>query len=120
MKLLLFILCVLYPTLYFFGPEVQRERWLSWWEVKSGRALSWHDVQSKRKEMVAQVCRKYKEIKLQPFDYERFHYSSEYNLMFCTSPKAGSTTYFLTTFAQIIEGEDWTEEEIPEGQNMKI
>ena len=70
--------------------------------------------------MVAQVCRKYKEIKLQPIDYSRFHYSSDYDLMFCTSPKTGSTSYFMTTFAQIMDGEDWTGEELPEGRNYSI
>ena len=102
--------------LYFFGPEIRQGRWLSWWEVKSGIA-SWQDVQSKRKQMVAQVRRQYQKIKLQPIDYSRFHYSSDYDLMFCTSPKTGSTSYFMTTFAQIMDGEDWTGEELPEGRN---
>ena len=84
------------------------------------REGSWQEVMRGRKETVDQVCRKYKEIKYQPIDYRRFHYSSEYNLMFCTSHKTGSITYILTTFAQILEGEGWTEEELQEGKGKNF
>ena len=94
MVYVLLLLFILSTMLYFYNPAVE-----------SGREMSWQNVQSKRKEMVAQVCRKYKKIKLQPIDYSRFHYSSDYDLMFCTSPKTGSTSYFMTTFAQIMDGE---------------
>ena len=69
--------------------------------------LSWEEVQAARKARVAEVCAKYREETALPVNYNRFYFSPVYSLMMCSTAKAGSTTFFLTTFTQILEGENF-------------
>ena len=62
------------------------------------------------------ICSKYPGLELQEIDYSLFEYSPSYHLMFCANLKVGSTTYILTTFKQILEGEESSEKNFPEGE----
>ena len=76
-------------------------------DLTTSAPLSWEQEQDARKARVAAVCDKYREETALPVNYDRFYYSPEYRLMMCSTAKAGSTTFFLTTFTQILEGENF-------------
>ena len=97
------ILSILFYKLYFYYPVVQT--------IKRGMRVSWQEVQQERKGRIERVCKKYKELSLLPISHNRFQYSADYNLMFCVNAKVGGTSYSLTTFAQILEGEDWLDQD---------
>ena len=81
---------------------------------------SWLKLQEQRRAKVAEVCAKYgKETKV-PEHYDRFFFAPSHNLMMCATAKAGSTTYMLTTFNQILEGDDFTPVVEPEGGRSPI
>ena len=89
------------------------------------KGVSWKAIQQERKVKVEKVCRKFNETQSQPINYGRylitfsniknspsnyrFFYSPDYNLMFCSNAKVGSTTSFMTTFSQILYGKDQME-----------
>ena len=77
---------------------------------------SWEQIIQERRQRVQNICSKYPGLKLQEIDYRLFKYSPGYHLMFCANAKVGSTTYALTTFKQILEGEDFAEKSLPEGE----
>ena len=81
---------------------------------------SWDQLQAERKAKVAEVCAKYNEKTSLPINYKRFFYSPQKDLMMCSTAKGGSTTFFLTTFAQILEGEDYWAVEEPLGGRVTI
>ena len=76
---------------------------------------SWDEIQRQRKARVAEVCAKYNDKRSLAINYDRFYYSPTYSLMMCSTAKAGSTTFFLTTFTQILEGEQFKPEVEPQG-----
>ena len=76
---------------------------------------SWDEIQRQRKARVAEVCAKYSDKRSLAINYDRFYYSPTYSLMMCSTAKAGSTTFFLTTFTQILEGEQFKPEVEPQG-----
>ena len=81
---------------------------------------SWDEVQRKRRAVVAKVCAKYNEKRSLAVNYDRFFYSPTYSLMMCSTAKAGSTTFFLTTFTQILEGEQFKLEVEPQGGQTQV
>jgi hypothetical protein len=82
--------------------------------LQPGRS-SWPEVQQERKENVEKVCRTYNHLKSKSVRLESLFYASDYHLMFCGNAKAGSTTYMMTTFAQILYNQQLLEEQFPEG-----
>ena len=85
---------------------------------------SWDEVQRQRRARVTEVCAKYSEHleiwKSLAVNYDRFFYSPTYSLMMCSTAKAGSTTFFLTTFTQILEGEQFKLEVEPQGGQNQV
>ena len=81
---------------------------------------SWDEVQRQRRARVAEVCAKYRETRSLDINYDRFFYSPTYSLMMCSTAKAGSTTFFLTTFTQILEGEQFKLEVEPQGGQTQV
>ena len=73
------------------------------------RKDSWQEIQQERKQRVLDTCSKYPELQRQNLDYTHFYFSPDYALLYCAMGKVGSTTTFLTTFRQILVGEEWTE-----------
>ena len=104
--LILFLLIVLF-ALYPYYAERQKDN-----------DQSWHKIQRERKIRIAEVSAKYNLKNSMQINFGRFYYSPAYNLMMCSTAKAGSTTFFLTTFTQILVGEDyWIGDEGPGGEN---
>ena len=84
------------------------------------KVISWKATQQERIERVEKVCKKYKHLKSQPLDSERYTYSPDYNLMFCANAKVGTTTYVMTTFEQIYEANYLKQAEYPEGDILSV
>ena len=76
---------------------------------------SWTDIQQERKDQIDRVCNKSGYSHPTDINWSQYIYSPEYNLMGCINKKAGSTTYFMTTFAQIWNKEQLNKEQFPEG-----
>ena len=93
----------LFITIFSFinYPEVQWKRMI--WKD------SWQEIQQARRQRVWDTCSKYPELQKQELDYGFMYFSHEYSLMYCALGKVGTTTTFLTTFRQILVGEEWTE-----------
>ena len=84
-------------------------------QPRAGVDKAWSKLQDQRRARVAEVCAKYGKKTRVPEHYDRFFFAPSYNLMMCATAKAGSTTYMLTTFNQILEGDDFRPVVEPDG-----
>ena len=78
---------------------------------------SWLEIQQDRRQQILDTCSKYPELERQKIDYTPFYFSPDYSLLYCALGKVGSTSTFMTTFKQILDGEDW--KEYPKGKRNR-
>jgi len=101
-KIVIFVISFLFLTFIILNYTDVKLKGIGWKD-------SWQEIQHERKQRVLDTCSKYPELQRQKIESWNFFYAPEYALLYCSMGKCGSTTMFLTTFRQILVGEEYTD-----------